>query len=181
MTVSGSCAPRARSTSPSQSLHDHAVASAADTAAGILAISCRVQAASPAAGPQAVRNFVQLCLEGYYDGCVFHRMIPDFLVQTGDPSGTGLGGESAFGAPFKDEFHSRLKFSRRWGLMQGQHPAGEAWSWHVRGSSMCAFKPLTAPLLAACSLQHGHTHGHPQRLQCRGLVIVISYLIMVGC
>ena len=94
--------------------------------------ACWTQTASPAAGPQAVRNFVQLCLEGYYDGCVFHRMIPDFLVQTGDPSGTGLGGESAFGAPFKDEFHSRLKFSRRWGLMWGQHPAWESCPCHVQ-------------------------------------------------
>ena len=37
--------------------------------------------------PQAVRNFVQLCLEGYYDGTIFHRMIKDFLVQGGDPTG----------------------------------------------------------------------------------------------
>ena len=56
---------------------------------------------------------MQLCLEGYYDGCQFFRLIPDFLVQTGDPSNTGRGGESAFGQPFKDEFHSRLRFTRR--------------------------------------------------------------------
>lgn len=41
---------------------------------------------------QAVRNFVQLCLEGYYDGTIFHRMIKDFMVQGGDPTGTGAGG-----------------------------------------------------------------------------------------
>lgn len=40
---------------------------------------------------QAVRNFVQLCLEGYYDGTVFHRVIKDYLVQGGDPTGTGEG------------------------------------------------------------------------------------------
>ena len=56
---------------------------------------------------------MQLVLEGYYDGCIFHRIIPDFLVQTGDPTNTGRGGESAFGEPFKDEFHSRLRFTRR--------------------------------------------------------------------
>lgn len=56
---------------------------------------------------------MQLCLEGYYDGCQFFRLIPDFLVQTGDPTNTGRGGESAFGQPFKDEFHSRLRFTRR--------------------------------------------------------------------
>ena len=60
-----------------------------------------------------MRNFVQLCLEGYYDGCIFHRLLKDFLIQTGDPTGTGSGGESAYGRPFKDEFHSRLHFAHR--------------------------------------------------------------------
>jgi peptidyl-prolyl cis-trans isomerase SDCCAG10 len=67
----------------------------------------------PKEAPRAVRNFVQLCLEGYYDGAPFHRVDKDFLVQGGDPSGTGGGGESAFGAPFADEFHSRLRFAHR--------------------------------------------------------------------
>lgn len=62
---------------------------------------------------QAVRNFVQLCLEGYYDGCLVHRVIKDMMVQTGDPTGTGRGGESIYGHPFKDEFHSRLRFNHR--------------------------------------------------------------------
>lgn len=63
--------------------------------------------------PKAARNMIQLCLEGYYDGVIFHRIIKGFMAQTGDPSGTGLGGESIYGAPFKDEFHSRIKFNRR--------------------------------------------------------------------
>ncbi|MBN3308124.1 CWC27 protein, partial [Amia calva] len=63
--------------------------------------------------PKACRNFVQLCLEGYYDGTIFHRVVPEFIVQGGDPSGTGEGGESVYGRPFKDEFHSRLRFNRR--------------------------------------------------------------------
>ncbi|KAF8771207.1 Spliceosome-associated protein CWC27 like protein [Argiope bruennichi] len=63
--------------------------------------------------PKACRNFVQLCLEGYYDGTIFHRMIKGFIVQGGDPLGDGTGGESIFGHPFKDEFHSRLRFVRR--------------------------------------------------------------------
>lgn len=63
--------------------------------------------------PLTCRNFIQKCLEGYYDDCVFHRIIKDFMVQTGDPTGTGKGGESIFGYPFKDEFHSRLKFTHR--------------------------------------------------------------------
>nr|XP_019937085.1 PREDICTED: peptidyl-prolyl cis-trans isomerase CWC27 homolog isoform X2 [Paralichthys olivaceus] len=63
--------------------------------------------------PKACRNFVQLCMEGYYDGTIFHRVVPDFIVQGGDPTGTGTGGESIYGRPFKDEFHSRLRFIRR--------------------------------------------------------------------
>jgi peptidyl-prolyl cis-trans isomerase SDCCAG10 len=63
--------------------------------------------------PLACRNFIQLALEGYYDNTIFHRMIPGFMIQGGDPTGTGTGGQSIYGAPFKDEFHQRIKFSRR--------------------------------------------------------------------
>ena len=51
--------------------------------------------------PQACRNFVQLCMEGYYTGTIFHRVIKDFIAQGGDPTGTGQGGESAYGKPFR--------------------------------------------------------------------------------
>ncbi|EDV96659.1 spliceosome-associated protein CWC27 homolog [Drosophila grimshawi] len=63
--------------------------------------------------PKACRNFVQLCLEGYYNGTTFHRLVKGFIVQGGDPNGDGTGGESIYGHPFKDEFHSRLRYSRR--------------------------------------------------------------------
>ncbi|XP_057674987.1 spliceosome-associated protein CWC27 homolog [Corythoichthys intestinalis] len=63
--------------------------------------------------PKACRNFVQLCMEGYYDGTIFHRVVPEFIIQGGDPTGTGMGGESIYGGPFKDEFHTRLRFNRR--------------------------------------------------------------------
>ncbi|XP_034237276.1 spliceosome-associated protein CWC27 homolog [Thrips palmi] len=63
--------------------------------------------------PKACRNFVQLCLEGYYDGTIFHRVVKGFIAQGGDPTGTGTGGESIYGHTFKDEFHSRLRFIRR--------------------------------------------------------------------
>ncbi|KAI8082530.1 cyclophilin-like domain-containing protein [Gilbertella persicaria] len=64
--------------------------------------------------PKATRNFIQLCLEGYYDGTIFHRIVPNFIVQGGDPTGTGQGGESIYeDEGFPDEFHSRLRFNRR--------------------------------------------------------------------
>jgi peptidyl-prolyl cis-trans isomerase B (cyclophilin B) len=53
--------------------------------------------------PKTVTNFVTLAKTGYYDGLTFHRVIPDFMVQGGDPSGNGTGGESIFGATFEDE------------------------------------------------------------------------------
>uniref|UniRef100_A0A8R1TZW0 Spliceosome-associated protein CWC27 homolog n=1 Tax=Onchocerca volvulus TaxID=6282 RepID=A0A8R1TZW0_ONCVO len=63
--------------------------------------------------PLACRNFIQLCMEGYYNGTIFHRIIRDFIVQGGDPTGTGEGGESIYTTSFKNEFHQRLKFNRR--------------------------------------------------------------------
>ncbi|KAH7074770.1 cyclophilin-like domain-containing protein [Paraphoma chrysanthemicola] len=64
--------------------------------------------------PVTSRNFLQLCLDGYYDNTVFHRLVKGFILQGGDPTGTGQGGESSYdGAPFADEFHSRLKYTRR--------------------------------------------------------------------
>ncbi|KAK4501043.1 hypothetical protein PRZ48_006849 [Zasmidium cellare] len=65
--------------------------------------------------PLASRNFLQHCLDGYYTNTIFHRLVPGFIIQGGDPTGTGSGGISALnsGEPFQDEFHSRLKFNRR--------------------------------------------------------------------
>ncbi len=56
--------------------------------------------------PSTVNNFVFLAREGFYDGCTFHRVIKDFMVQGGDPTGTGRGGP---GYTFGDEFHPKLK------------------------------------------------------------------------
>ncbi|KAI0761824.1 cyclophilin-like domain-containing protein [Trametes elegans] len=63
--------------------------------------------------PKACRNFLALAMEGYYDGVIFHRIVPNFLVQTGDRTGTGAGGESFYGEPFEDEIHPRLRFVHR--------------------------------------------------------------------
>ncbi|KAL9601648.1 MAG: hypothetical protein Q9219_002368 [cf. Caloplaca sp. 3 TL-2023] len=64
--------------------------------------------------PLASRNFLQLCLDGYYNNTIFHRLVPGFVIQGGDPTGTGDGGEAIYdGGVFDNEFHSRLKFNRR--------------------------------------------------------------------
>jgi len=60
--------------------------------------------------PNTVNNFVFLAREGFYDGIIFHRVINDFMVQGGDPTGTGRGGP---GYKFKDEFHPSLKHDKR--------------------------------------------------------------------
>ncbi len=59
--------------------------------------------------PKTVNNMVFLAREGYYDGTTFHRVIPDFMAQGGDPTGSGMGGP---GYKFGDEFHPDLKFDR---------------------------------------------------------------------
>lgn len=54
--------------------------------------------------PKTVKNFIALAKKGYYDGGIFHRVIPNFMIQAGDPTGSGMGGESIYGHPFEDEF-----------------------------------------------------------------------------
>lgn len=58
--------------------------------------------------PQAVENFMKLAEVGYYDGTTFHRVIKDFMIQGGDPTATGAGGESIWNRPFDDEFSKYL-------------------------------------------------------------------------
>ena len=59
--------------------------------------------------PRTCDNFKGLVSRGYYNGCPFHRVIPDFMVQGGDPTGTGRGGSSIHGGKFEDEIHPSLK------------------------------------------------------------------------
>ena len=56
----------------------------------------------PDDAPKTVENFVKLSRDGFYDGVIFHRVIPDFMIQGGDPTGTGTGGP---GYQFEDEFN----------------------------------------------------------------------------
>ena len=62
----------------------------------------------PAQAPKTVENFVGLIEKGYYDGIIFHRVISDFMIQGGDPTGTGMGGESLWGDSIEDEFSDEV-------------------------------------------------------------------------
>jgi peptidylprolyl isomerase len=66
----------------------------------------------PAKAPKAVENFLKLIEKGYYNDVIFHRVIKSFMIQGGDPTGTGRGGESAFGKNFPDEIVKDLTFDR---------------------------------------------------------------------
>ncbi|MEJ5168039.1 MAG: peptidylprolyl isomerase [Arcobacteraceae bacterium] len=62
--------------------------------------------------PLASENFLTHVKNGYYDGLTFHRVIKNFMLQGGDPTGTGSGGESIWGKPFKDEFSPKAVFDK---------------------------------------------------------------------
>jgi peptidylprolyl isomerase len=66
----------------------------------------------PLIAPKACKNFISLVKKGYYDGVIFHRVFKDFMIQSGDPTGTGRGGMSIWGEPFEDEVTSEVKFDR---------------------------------------------------------------------
>lgn len=69
-----------------------------DTSAGAIAIELYWEHA-----PQTCKNFFELAKSGYFNGVAFHRVIKDFMIQGGDPTGTGRGGESIYGKTFADE------------------------------------------------------------------------------
>ena len=66
----------------------------------------------PQLAPKTCENFVGLVKKGYYDGIIFHRIIPEFMLQCGDPTGTGSGGESIWGKAFEDECTPDLRFDK---------------------------------------------------------------------
>jgi peptidylprolyl isomerase len=66
----------------------------------------------PDVAPKACENMIKLIQKGYYNGVIFHRVIEGFMVQTGDPTGTGRGGQSAFGKEFADEYDPSAVFNK---------------------------------------------------------------------
>ena len=68
----------------------------------------------PAVASKACENFIKLAEKKYYDGLIFHRVIKGFMIQGGDPTGTGSGGDSIWGGPFEDEFSPNVQFDSPW-------------------------------------------------------------------
>jgi len=66
----------------------------------------------PEVAPKACENFTKLVEKGYYNGLIFHRVIKGFMIQGGDPTGTGMGGESIWQAPFEDEVTQNVTFEK---------------------------------------------------------------------
>jgi len=81
----------------------------------------------PDIAPKACENFTSLAKKGYYDGLIFHRVIKGFMIQGGDPTGTGAGGASIWGSPFEDEVREDVTFHKE-GLLamanSGPHTNG---------------------------------------------------------
>ena len=84
------------------------VIAALETTQGVVEIKLM-----PGLAPKTCENFVGLIEKGYYDGIIFHRVIKSFMVQCGDPTGTGMGGESLWGGKFEDEFTPDVKFDKK--------------------------------------------------------------------
>ncbi len=78
-----------------------------ETTQGTIQIELR-----PDLAPKTVENFTTHIKDGYYNGIIFHRIIKDFMVQGGDPTGTGRGGVSIWGDKFQDEFNSKAMFDK---------------------------------------------------------------------
>lgn len=89
----------------------------------------------PELAPKTVENFTTHAREGYYDGIIFHRVINDFMIQTGDPEGNGTGGESIWGGEFEDEFSTELVNIRGSVSMANRGPATNGSQFFINQSS----------------------------------------------
>lgn len=102
------------------------------------------------------QNFLALCASGYYDGCLFHRNIKEFMVQTGDPTGTGKGGQSIFGKLFNDELVEGLEVSIWWCLLTCSTRGGPC-QWPTKGRIVMALS--FSFLMPPCHTWTRNTHS----------------------
>ena len=112
----------------------------------------------PEQAPKTVENFVTHAKNGYYDGTIFHRVINGFMIQGGDPLGSGFGGESIYGAPFEDEFHEDL-YNLRGALSManaGPNTNGSQF-FIVQAKDAMGIKPGTPDEIVEAYEEHGGT------------------------
>lgn len=104
--------------------------------------------------PKAVENFMTHAENGYYNGLTFHRVIQDFMIQGGDPTGTGAGGDSIWGSPFEDEFDVDLRNYRGALSMANAGP-------HTNGSQFFIVQAGTVPDGMLSQMEELTEQGYP--------------------
>ena len=112
----------------------------------------------PDRAPQACENFLTHAKNGYYDGLIFHRVINDFMIQGGDPTGTGIGGESIWGKAFEDEFDVDLHNFRGALSMANSGP-------HTNGSQFFVVQADKVPAMMLSQMEGLTDKGFPYQVQ----------------
>ena len=131
----------------------------------------------PDAAPKAVENFTTHAKNGYYDGLIFHRVIPDFMIQGGDPTGTGMGGESIWESPLRmNSARITITCAARF-PWQTRAPAPTAASFSScrRPPSATIFSHRWKPSARAL-FQHGPCQPIAPRAAPRGSIFATRYL-----
>ncbi len=111
----------------------------------------------PEIAPKAVENFVTHAKNGYYDELIFHRIINDFMLQGGDPTGTGMGGESIWGKAFEDEFDIDARNYRGALSMANSGP-------NTNGSQFFIVQAKKVPAMMLKQMESLADEGYPYRV-----------------
>lgn len=109
------------------------------------------------AAPKAVENFVTHSKNGYYNGLIFHRVIKDFMIQGGDPTGTGCGGESVYGKSFEDEFS--IDARNYYGALSMANSGP-----NTNGSQFFIVQAKTVPSNLLAQMEQLKNNGFPQQV-----------------
>lgn len=112
----------------------------------------------PEKAPKACENFITHAKNGYYDNLIFHRVIQDFMIQGGDPTGTGMGGESIWGKPFEDEFDLELRNYKGALSMANSGPA-------TNGSQFFIVQADKVPSMMLSQMEQMAEQGYPYSVQ----------------